>query len=78
MELILQTISLSDHLNQFSAQQIHIISTNEQFIEGGYFIKPMSYWQELFPNAILIEYETKKVFNSESLKIPLCWGMVSE
>lgn len=69
---------IANHLNQFSAQQIHIISTNEQFIEAGYFIKPMSYWQELFPKAILIEYETEKVFNSESLKIPLCWNKVSE
>lgn len=73
-----KAIDVANQLNRFSAQQIHIICTDEIFIAQKYFIKPMSYWQNLFPNAILIEYETRKVFNSLSLKIPLSWDLVSD
>ncbi len=73
-----KAVEVANHLNKFSAQQIHIICTGEHFIEQGYFIKPMSYWEGLFPNTILIEYETRKVFNSSSLKIPLSWELVSD
>ena len=73
-----KAVDIANQLNMFSAQQIHIICTSEHYIEQGYFIKPMSYWEGLFPNAILIEYETRKVFNSGSLKIPLSWNLVSD
>lgn len=73
-----KAVEVANHINKFSAQQIHIICTSEHYIEQGYFIKPMSYWEGLFPDAILIEYETRKVSNSGTLKIPLSWDLVSE
>ena len=65
-------------------KQIHIICTDnhdlqsEQYSKDGYFIKPMSYWINLLPKAILVDYHTGTVYNKELLKIPLSWDKISE
>ena len=73
---------IANHLNGFSAQQIHIVccledNTAHKFINQGYFIKTVEYWQNLMPNAIIVEYGTEKVYGIDSLKIPLSWNKVS-
>ena len=77
-----KAVEIANHLNQFSAQQIHIVccledKTAHKFINQGYFIKSIQYWQNLMPNAIFVEYGTEKVYGTESLKIPLSWDKVS-
>jgi hypothetical protein len=51
---------------------------SENYIKNGYFIKPIDYWKELLPNAILVDYHTEIVYNKDSLKIPLSWNIISE
>ena len=75
-------MNIASHLNKFSAQQIHIVccledKTAYKYVNQGYFIKSVSYWQNLMPNAIFVEYGTEKVYGTETLKIPLCWDKVS-
>ena len=75
-------MNIASHLNKFSAQQIHIVccledKTAHKYVNQGYFIKSVSYWQNLMPNAIFVEYGTEKVYGTESLKIPLSWDKVS-
>lgn len=69
-------------LNGGSINQLHIISmSGDHFIAQGYFIRDYNYWRALLPDAVLIRYEDKRVYNpaGKSLsKIPLCWGLVSE
>lgn len=77
-----KAVETANHLNKFSAQQIHIVccledKTAHKFIDQGYFIKSIEYWRNLMPNAIIVEYGTEKVYSVESLKIPLSWNKVS-
>ena len=78
-----KAVEIANHLNKFSAQQIHIVccledKTAHKFINQNYFIKSIKYWQELMPNAIIVEYGTEKVYGIDSLKIPLSCNKVSE
>lgn len=77
-----KAVEIANHLNKFSAQQIHIVccledKTSQKYINQGYFIKSIEYWRNLMPNAIFVEYGTEKVYGIDSLKIPLCWNKVS-
>ena len=77
-----KAVEIANHLNKFSAQQIHIVCCLEdkpakKYIDQNYFIKPIKYWQDLMPNAILVEYGTEKVYGIDSLKIPLSCNKVS-
>jgi len=51
--------------------QIHILCCVGNY--EGYYIQSKSYWEELFPKAIIINYEHPE----SDLKIPLSWGRVS-
>lgn len=44
----------------------------------GYFIRTADWWLEKFPEMKLVEYHKRKVYNVDSLKIPLSWGMISD
>lgn len=77
-----KAVEIANHLNKFSAQQIHIVccledKTAHKFIDQNYFIKSVAYWQNLMPKAIFVEYGTEKVYGIDSLKIPLCGDKVS-
>lgn len=77
-----KAVEIANHLNKFSAQQIHIVccledKTSQKYIKQGYFIKSILYWQKLMPNAIFVEYGTEKVYGIDSLKIPLSCNKVS-
>jgi len=75
--------NLLDCLNEETAQklaenlkhiknQIHVVCCSGDY--KGYFIKPIEYWEKLFPNAIIIDYEKPK----SELHFPTSWGRVSE
>ncbi len=75
---------ITDNLNNYSVPQIHIVCCLEDvrsaqsYLDQGYFIKSIQYWQNLMPNAIFVEYGTEKVYGTNSLKIPLSWNKVSD
>jgi len=78
-----KAVKIANHLNQFSAQQIHIMccledNSAQKYINQGYFIKSIEYWKSLIPNGFLVEYGTEKVYGIESLNIPLSVNKVSE
>ncbi len=66
-------------LNKGAKNQLHIISMHESpnspsYIRDGYFMKTSKYWRNLFPDAILVCSECRKVYNPTSFdfsKIPL-------
>jgi len=80
-------------MNTSKALQIHIICCTEDiknaqnYIGDGYFIKPLSYWQNLITvdGSIIVEYETRNVYVLDgstwvlttALNIPLSWGLMS-
>lgn len=74
---------ICDNLNGVE-KQVHILCTDnddkqsQSYFDLGYFIKPMDYWLDLLPDAILIDYHTRKVSNSCCLKIPTSWDRISE
>lgn len=72
----------ADTLNTISGDQLHIICmSGNHYTDQGYFIRDYSFWRSLLPSAILIDYETRKIFNPTQkifVKIPLCWGLVSD
>lgn len=69
---------IGEVLNQFQGKQLHIICmTDESYEEHGYFIRIPDYWYELYPNACLVNYDTKtityKPIGYEMVKdVPLC------
>ncbi|MEE9438981.1 MAG: hypothetical protein V3V14_08285 [Saprospiraceae bacterium] len=75
---------IATNLNKHSVPQIHIVccledvKSAQSFLEQGYFIKSIQYWQNLMPNAMFVEYNTEKVYGVDSLKIPLSAGKVSD
>ena len=64
----------------------HVLCTDngdndsQNYINNGYFIKPMSYWLNLADNdVILVDYHTRDVYNnSGAINIPLSWGIMSK
>ncbi len=71
--------NVASTLNKGTKNQLHIISMHENpnspsYIRDGYFMKSSKYWCNLFPNAILVCSECRKVYNPTSFdfsKIPL-------
>lgn len=71
--------NIASILNKGTKNQLHIISMHESpnslsYIRDGYFLKTSKYWRNLFPNAILVCSECKKIYNPTTFdfsKIPL-------
>jgi len=62
-------LKLSQNLKGF--KQIHVVCCSGDYKK--YYIKPKKYWNILFPDAIIIDYENP----FSDLHIPLSWGRVS-
>jgi len=75
---------IAEVLNRFKGKQLHIICMNDKsYEEHGYFIRTPSYWEELYPNVCLVNYDGKTITNKpidyeETKNVPLNWGMVTE
>jgi len=52
--------------------QIHIVCCSGDY--PGYFIKSKEYWEDLFPQAVIIDYQKPP----SDLHVPTSWGRVSE
>lgn len=61
-----------ENLNLYSCPQIHVMCCGGDY--PNYFIKPISYWCSLLPNAIIVDYTAMSGLSG----IPLSWGMVSK
>ena len=62
-------LKLSENIK--GLKQIHILCCIGNY--EGYYIQSKVYWEELFPDAIIIDY----YHPTSDLKIPLSWGKVS-
>lgn len=71
--------NVADVLNSIGSNQLHVLCmSGQKYADEGYLIRDYVYWHGLLPEAHLVSFENKKVYNSSFSKIPLCWGQVTE
>ena len=69
-----------------ASQSYHVLCTDlednqsDRYSEEGFFIRPIGWWLDIFDShVVVVDFHTGKVYNRKrSLKIPLCWGRISE
>lgn len=70
-------------LNTYAKNQLHVICmSGQQYTDQGYFIRDYDYWRFLFPDAYLVDHETRTMYVPDgkgSLSgVPLVKNLVSD